>query len=247
MIRSVLLSRTVALWRPLLCLEMSRTVSTMECMRNLSLLDRILAQGAKQASLQFQPTAAGKQALPEAAHRLQAADLELTDVQRQHSGALMRVNHVGEICAQALYSAQSLVTQDPALRRHFLQAAQEEDAHLKWTASRLAALGTHASHLNPLWAAGAFGLGLLAGKVSDSVSLGFVVETERQVEEHLASHLKILPEQDQCSRAVVSAMQGDEIAHAEQAQALGAQPLPAPVRFAMKLAAKVMTTVAYRL
>jgi Ubiquinone biosynthesis protein COQ7 len=157
----------------------------------------------------------------------------------------MRVNHVGEICAQALYQGQALATRDPALRAHFLRASQEEGDHLAWCAQRLHELDSRPSLLNPLWYAGALGLGALAGRVAgDKVSLGFVVETENQVEQHLASHLQRLPLADAASRAVVEQMQVDEAAHALAAQKLGATPLPAPVRWAMRAAAKVMTTTA---
>ncbi|MDE2275326.1 MAG: 2-polyprenyl-3-methyl-6-methoxy-1,4-benzoquinone monooxygenase [Burkholderiales bacterium] len=165
---------------------------------------------------------------------------------RHRSGALMRVNHVGEICAQALYQAQALTARTPALRQQMLQAAREETDHLAWTQQRLAELGSHASWLNPLWYAGAFGIGLVAGRLGDAVSLGFVVETERQVEQHLAGHLDRLPAGDARSRAIVEVMQHDERRHADAAAAVGAAALPAPVRWAMRGAARVMTTVAHR-
>lgn len=163
------------------------------------------------------------------------------------SGALMRVNHVGEICAQALYQAQALFSRDAALREHFEHAAREELDHLAWTAERVAQLGTHTSRLAPLWWGGAFAWGTLAGLAGDKWSLGFVVETERQVEAHLASHLDRLPEADRASRAIVEQMKRDEAAHAEAALAAGALPLPTPVQGLMRAAAKVMTTVAHRI
>lgn len=166
---------------------------------------------------------------------------------RKLSGALMRVNHVGEVCAQALYTAQASVTADPALRRDLLEAAREETDHLAWTQERLNALGARASLLNPLWYAGAFAIGLVAAKVSDRVSLGFVVETERQVAHHLKGHLGRLPAADLASRAVVVRMQADEERHAAHALAAGALPLPPPARLAMRAAAKVMTTTAHYL
>jgi ubiquinone biosynthesis monooxygenase Coq7 len=179
---------------------------------------------------------------PRAASKPAAA---LADAERQLSAQLMRVNHVGEICAQALYQGQALAARDPALRAHFLRAAQEESDHLAWCAQRLQELDSRPSLLNPLWYAGAFGLGALAGRVAgDKVSLGFVVETENQVEQHLAAHLQLLPQADTESRAVVEQMQADEVAHALAAQKRGATPLPAPVRWAMRAAAKVMTTTA---
>jgi len=171
----------------------------------------------------------------------------LDEAARRHSAGLMRVNHVGEICAQALYQSQALACTQPALRAEFERAAQEEGDHLAWTAGRLQELGAQPSVLNPFWYAGAFAFGFLAGKVGDRVSLGFVVETERQVEQHLASHLDSLPEADLRSRAIVAQMREDEVRHGEAALALGAMDLPAPVRGAMRLAAKVMTTTAYRI
>jgi len=169
----------------------------------------------------------------------------LDDVQRRHAGGLMRVNHVGEVCAQALYQAQALSTRDPALKRHFESAARDETDHLAWTEARLHELGTSPSLLNPLWYAGAFGIGLLAGRVGDAVSLGFVVETERQVEHHLEGHLSALPGDDTRSQAIVRQMKDDEARHAASAQQAGAVELPLPVRWAMRGAAKVMTTTAY--
>lgn len=171
----------------------------------------------------------------------------LTDGERALSGALMRVNHVGEVCAQALYSAQALSTRDEALRRQFEQAAREETDHLAWTEERLRQLGDRQSLLNPLWYAGAFAIGLIAGRAGDSRSLGFLVETERQVERHLEGHLDRLPAADSASRAIVDQMRADEARHADDAQSAGAAALPAPVRWAMRAAAKVMTTTAHRL
>jgi len=170
---------------------------------------------------------------------------QLEGAERRLSGALMRVNHVGEVCAQALYSAQALTTTNPALRRQFEHAAREETDHLVWTAQRLRELGTRPSALNPLWYAGAFGIGLLAGRAGDAVSLGFVVETERQVERHLESHLDRLPSGDVASRAIVSQMKDDESSHALAAERAGAATLPLPIRWAMRAAAKVMTTTAH--
>jgi ubiquinone biosynthesis monooxygenase Coq7 len=172
---------------------------------------------------------------------------ELSDAERKKAAGLMRVNHVGEVCAQALYTAQALATRNKTLRAHFTQACAEETDHLAWTAQRLEALGSRPSLLNPLWYAGAFGLGLLAGRMGDTLSLGFVVETERQVGEHLKSHLALLPEGDHESRAIVSQMRIDEIRHADEAVAAGAAELPPPVKEMMRMAAKVMTTVAERI
>jgi ubiquinone biosynthesis monooxygenase Coq7 len=172
---------------------------------------------------------------------------ELNEQERRQSAALMRVNHVGEICAQALYTAQALTTPNPALREQFTQACHEETDHLAWTAERLAELGERPSLLNPFWYAGAFGLGLLAGRLGNAVSLGFVVETETQVGAHLQSHMEKLPAGDHASRAIVAQMHDDEIRHADNARAAGAMELPAPVKEMMRSAAKVMTTVAARI
>lgn len=176
------------------------------------------------------------------------AAVTLTDAERKEAGALMRVNHVGEVCAQALYASQSLATRDPVLKAHFQRASAEETDHLAWTEARLADLGARPSLLNPLWYVGAFGLGYLAGKIGgDKLSLGFVVETERQVEAHLQEHMHRLPLADLASRAVVDQMKQDEAEHAADAQKAGALPLPPPITKAMQLAAKVMTTVAHRI
>lgn len=169
---------------------------------------------------------------------------ELSDAEKRLAAGLMRVNHVGEVCAQALYTAQALATPNQALRDHFTKACDEETDHLAWTAQRLEELGSRPSLLNPLWYAGAFGLGLLAGRMGDRLSLGFVVETERQVGAHLESHLTKLPEGDHASRAIVAQMKTDELEHAAEAQAAGAVELPAPVKEMMRAAAKVMTSVA---
>lgn len=175
------------------------------------------------------------------------ADLELNEAERRQSGALMRINHVGEVCAQALYTGQALACQSPALRAQLAEASREETDHLAWTQQRLQDLNDRPSWLNPLWYAGAFAIGFAAGKLGgDKVSLGFVVETERQVEAHLQSHMDLLPASDLASRAIVSAMKTDEIAHAKMAQQAGAVELPAPVKTLMQAAAKVMTTVAHR-
>jgi ubiquinone biosynthesis monooxygenase Coq7 len=173
--------------------------------------------------------------------------LALSDAERAESGALMRVNHVGEVCAQALYAAQALATRNPHLREQFVHASAEETDHLAWTEARLKDLGARPSLLNPLWYAGAFAIGYAAGKLGgDGVSLGFVVETERQVGAHLGEHLERLPAADLASRAVVTQMQADEAQHAAEAQKAGAVALPKPLSEAMRLAAKVMTSVAHR-
>ena len=170
----------------------------------------------------------------------------MSDQERAHVCGLMRVNHVGEICAQALYQGQALTSRDPALREALRGAADEETEHLAWTEQRIAELGGRKSLLNPLWYVGALSMGLIAGKFGDKWNLGFLAETERQVEAHLDSHLQELPEQDMRSREIVDQMRIDEIGHADTAIHLGAAELPAPVKAGMKLAAKVMTGTAYR-
>ena len=172
----------------------------------------------------------------------------LSEAERREAAALMRVNHVGEVCAQALYTAQALATRDAALRQHLLAASAEETDHLAWTEERLRELGDRTSLLNPLWYAGAFAIGFAAGKLGgDKVSLGFVVETERQVEAHLQSHMERLPAADEASRAIVAQMKADEMRHADEALSAGGVDLPAPIKGAMRLAAQVMTTVAHRI
>ena len=172
----------------------------------------------------------------------------LTPVQRREAAKLMRVNHVGEVCAQALYTAQAHATRNPHLRRHFECAGAEETDHLAWSHQRLTELGGRTSRLNLFWYAGALSVGFVAGKLGgDRLSLGFVVETEHQVEAHLAGHLARLPAEDRVTRAVIEQMQSDEARHAQDAQHAGAHPLPRPLAVLMKLAARVMTTLAYRI
>ncbi len=191
-------------------------------------------------------------ATPTAPDGLAAA--ALSDEEKRLSGALMRVNHVGEICAQALYTSQALAARlgrgDPVQREqlahHLEVAGQDETDHLAWCKQRLNELGDRTSLLNPLWYAGAFGIGLTAGLINKAVSLGFVIETERQVEAHLDSHMDRLPPGDQASRAIVQQMKDDEVRHAHDARDKGGMNLPAPVTRLMKAAAKVMTTVAHR-
>ncbi|MCY7305507.1 MAG: 2-polyprenyl-3-methyl-6-methoxy-1,4-benzoquinone monooxygenase [Rhodoferax sp.] len=171
----------------------------------------------------------------------------LDAAEKAEAGALMRVNHVGEICAQALYASQALATRNPVLRAHFERASAEEADHLAWTRQRLDELGARPSLLNPLWYAGAFGLGLLAGRLGDRIGVGFVVETEKQVEAHLQGHMDALPTGDHASRAIVAQMQAEEAQHASEARHAGAIELPGPVQELMRAAAKVMTTVAHRI
>ncbi|HEX7637343.1 MAG TPA: 2-polyprenyl-3-methyl-6-methoxy-1,4-benzoquinone monooxygenase [Burkholderiaceae bacterium] len=212
----------------------------------MSLVDRWLC-GAEAALRTLSGGARADRPAPAAPPDPDGADRPLSPEDKRLSGALMRVNHVGEVCAQALYQAQALATRDPALRERMRGAAQEEIDHLAWTEARLAELGDRPSLLNPLWYGGAFLIGLAAGRLGDRVSLGFVVETERQVERHLAGHLARLPAGDAASRAIVEQMKRDEAAHADAALAAGGIELPAPVRAAMRAAAKVMTTTAHRL
>lgn len=169
----------------------------------------------------------------------------LSPEQRLHSAGLMRVNHVGEVCAQALYEAQGRYAKNNTLKQQFAESAHEEEDHLAWTAQRLRELDSRPSLLNPLWYSGAYAIGTLAAHLGDAYSLGFVVETEKQVEAHLDSHLDKLPPEDEKSRAIVNQMKEDEIAHGAAAQALGAAQLPGPVQAVMRGAAKVMTTAAY--
>lgn len=176
-----------------------------------------------------------------------ADDPVLSDAESRHAAGLMRVNHVGEICAQALYRGQALLCRDEGIRRVLLQAAEEEVDHLAWCRQRLDELRSRPSLLNPLWYAGSFGLGLAASRAGIPYNLGFMAETERQVEEHLDGHLSALPDQDRRSRRIVTQMRDDEIGHRTTAEDHGAAPLPAPVRGAMRLMSKLMTTTAYRI
>jgi ubiquinone biosynthesis monooxygenase Coq7 len=208
----------------------------------MSLNALILAADSALRTLWAEPRAS--RPTPQAA----TAELVMTDAERREAAALMRVNHVGEVCAQALYTGQALACNDSTLRAKLAEASREETDHLAWTAQRLHELNDRPSLLNPLWYAGAFAIGYAAGKLGgDRVSLGFVVETERQVEAHLQSHMDKLPAADSASRAIVAQMKADEIAHAQMAQKSGAVELPGPVKALMKTAAKVMTTVAHRI
>lgn len=174
-----------------------------------------------------------------------AAPNEMTLPERAHAAALMRVNHVGEICAQALYQAQKIATRSPRLKDAFEHAAREEEDHLAWTAARLRELDSRPSLLNPLWYTGALAIGFAAGCLGDKVSLGFMAETERQVERHLDGHLQTLPEADRHSRAIVEQMRDDEQMHGQSATDAGGVELPMPVRAMMRAASKVMTQTAY--
>ncbi|MDP2432325.1 MAG: 2-polyprenyl-3-methyl-6-methoxy-1,4-benzoquinone monooxygenase [Pseudomonadota bacterium] len=173
-------------------------------------------------------------------------DVELSEADKHHAAGLMRINHSGEVCAQALYAGQALTARNPEAQRALLEAADEETEHLAWCEKRLDELGSHKSFLNPLWYAGSFSLGALVGALGDKWNLGFLAETERQVEGHLDSHLGSLPERDAKSRAIVEQMKIDEAKHAETAIAHGGAPLPAPVRGAMQATSKILTHIAYR-
>lgn len=188
-------------------------------------------------------TAASRRPYPDAG----LAEAGMSDADKRHAAGLMRINHSGEVCAQALYQGQSLTARNPEAAKALIEASDEETEHLAWCERRLGELGSHKSLLNPFWYAGSFGLGVLAGALGDKWNLGFLAETERQVEGHLDSHLSLLPEQDAKSRAIVEQMKTDEIKHAETALAHGGAELPLPVKLAMKLTSKVLTKAAYYL
>ncbi|TBR36844.1 MULTISPECIES: 2-polyprenyl-3-methyl-6-methoxy-1,4-benzoquinone monooxygenase [Dyella] len=210
--------------------------------RSLSPLDRLLA-GVERAL----ETVAGA---PEAARpspALAVEEAELDDAERRHAAGLMRINHTGEVCAQALYDGQAALARSEENRQHLQHAAAEETDHLAWCADRLKELDSRPSLLNPLWYAGSYAIGALAALAGDPVSLGFVVETENQVEAHLAEHMDTLPPQDDRSRAVLQQMQDDEIRHAHNARERGGIDLPFPIPSVMHLTSKLMKTVAYRI
>jgi ubiquinone biosynthesis monooxygenase Coq7 len=175
------------------------------------------------------------------------ANAALDSDQRKHAAGLMRVNHVGEVCAQALYQSQKLVARDSQIKEMLDHSGQEELDHLAWCETRLKELGSHTSYLNPVWYAGSFAIGLVAGLAGDKWSLGFVAETEKQVENHLVSHLKKLPEDDHRSRAIVDQMRLDEIEHGQAALHAGGVTLPEPIQKVMQAMSKVMTTTAYKI
>lgn len=210
--------------------------------RHLDLLDQLLAT-ADRALRTVASTPMATRPYPAPAPGRE--DAELTAEQRAEAAALMRVNHVGEVCAQALYEAQALGTPDARLREAFAEAAREETDHLAWTGQRIAELGGRTSLLNPLWYGGAFAIGLLAARMGDRMSLGFMAETEKQVERHLQGHLDRLPVSDEASRAVVEQMRVDEVRHGQTATMLGGVELPLPARLAMRVAARVMTATAH--
>ena len=213
----------------------------MQTLRHLTPLDRLLA--GTQNALE---TVLGQPAAERPNPGLPQPDMVLDDVARRHAAGLMRINHVGEVCAQALYVGQATVARDPATRARLLHAAQEETDHLAWCADRLTELSSRPSLLNPLWYGGSFAIGALAGLRGDGWNLGFVVETERQVEAHLDEHLETLPAEDLRSRAILAQMKADEARHADEAEAAGARKLPFPIPGVMSMASQIMKTVAYR-
>jgi ubiquinone biosynthesis monooxygenase Coq7 len=214
-------------------------------------LDTFISAADRALRALLAPPSAGRpvppSATPASARDTQKADAALSPDDRRESAALMRVNHAGEVAAQALYHAQALFARNPEVREFMLHAAREETDHLAWCETRLKELGARPSALNPLWYAGSFGIGALAALLGDRASLGFVAETERQVEGHLKSHLDRLPAEDKRSRAIVEAMCHDEIGHGQQAQSAGAAPMPKPVRELMRRTASVMTHTSYRI
>ena len=210
--------------------------------RHLTLADRVLIEAQRGLdSILGRPAAQRPNPAGDDAEIILDAD------ERRHAAGLMRINHVGEICAQALYSGQAAVARDEATRADLLAAAAEETDHLAWCAERLDELGSRPSLLNPVWYAGSYAIGVLAGLRGDGWNLGFVVETERQVEAHLAEHLQTLPEADLRSRAILQQMKADEARHADNAEQAGARVLPQPVPSLMAAASKLMKTVAYRI
>ncbi len=210
--------------------------------RTLTPLDRLLA-GCERALEAIAGSPAAQRPSPAAG----IAERDMDDAERRHAAGLMRINHTGEVCAQALYFGQAALARSADNRNHLLHAAAEETDHLAWCAQRLQQLDSRPSLLNPLWYAGSYAIGAAAALAGDALSLGFVVETEHQVEAHLAEHLEKLPAQDERSRAVLARMQADEIRHAQAAQQRGGIALPFPLPQLMQLSSLVMKTVAYRI
>ncbi|MCX7556199.1 2-polyprenyl-3-methyl-6-methoxy-1,4-benzoquinone monooxygenase [Xanthomonadaceae bacterium JHOS43] len=215
----------------------------MSLTRHYSPLDRVLMRLDHALASSVAGIAAAQR--PNPASELEEAEMDVS--QRRHAAGLMRINHTGEVCAQALYVGQAAVARDPATRTHLEHAAQEEADHLAWCHERLIELGARPSLFNPFWYAASYTLGAVAGWRGDGWNLGFVVETERQVEAHLDEHLETLPPQDARSRAILALMKDDEVRHADNAQAAGARVLPEPIPSAMRLMSRVMKTVAYRI
>lgn len=213
----------------------------MHTTRRLSRIDRVLDDA--QRALE---TVLGSPAAMRPNPAADRPDVVLEESERRHAAGLMRVNHVGEVCAQALYCGQAAVARDPSTRAHLLEAAQEETDHLAWCADRLVELDDRPSLLNPLWYGSSFAIGVLAGLRGDGWNLGFVVETERQVEAHIDENLASLPAADSRSRAILEVMKEDEARHADNAEAAGARILPPPVPSIMSAASRVMKAIAYR-
>jgi ubiquinone biosynthesis monooxygenase Coq7 len=209
--------------------------------RTLTPLDRLLA-GCERALEAIAGSPQAQRPSPAAS----VGEAELDDAERRHAAGLMRINHTGEVCAQALYLGQAALARNADNREHLLHAAAEETDHLAWCTQRLQQLDSRPSLLNPLWYLGSYAIGAAAALAGDPVSLGFVVETERQVEAHLAEHLEKLPTQDERSRAVLTQMQADEIRHAQAAQQRGGVELPFPLPQLMHFSSTIMKTVAYR-
>jgi ubiquinone biosynthesis monooxygenase Coq7 len=209
--------------------------------RQYSAADRLLMRLHRGVSLLAPATPSGRSnpATPQ-------PEQQLDEAERRHAAGLMRVNHAGEIAAQALYQGQALTARNPEVREHLLKAAAEEQDHLRWCEERLAELGAAPSKLKPLWYAGSFAIGAAAGLAGDKWSLGFVAETEKQVSEHLGEHLQKLPAHDEKSRSIVKTMRADETRHGEEAEQAGGGQLPRVVRELMKRAARVMKFGAYR-
>lgn len=205
-------------------------------------MDQMITRFDQALRTVFAP-ARGERGMPGA----NVADDSLTEAERGAVAALMRVNHCGEVCAQALYQGQAVWAVDPVVRDELARASREETDHLAWTERRIAELGGRKSLLNPLWYAGSFAIGMVAGRLGDRWSLGFLAETEHQVEAHLSRHLDRLPESDHRSRALLEQMKADEARHTDTATGLGAHELPGPVKSLMRLTAKVMTTVSHAL
>ncbi|MEN1728052.1 MAG: 2-polyprenyl-3-methyl-6-methoxy-1,4-benzoquinone monooxygenase [Pseudomonadota bacterium] len=211
-------------------------------MRHPSLIDEWIGHADQALRVALGPAPTGTQPSPAG----DTPDHELDEKERRHAGGLMRINHTGEVCAQALYAGQAATAKSDHVRKEMAEAAREEEGHLAWCAERLDELGDRPSFLNPLWYAGSFSIGAFAGIMGDKWSLGFVEATERQVEAHLDDHLDSLPAMDQRSRAIVTQMKEDEARHADMAVEQGARTLPAPVQGIMAATAGLMKLITYR-
>ncbi|MFW5926704.1 MAG: 2-polyprenyl-3-methyl-6-methoxy-1,4-benzoquinone monooxygenase [Wenzhouxiangella sp.] len=212
-------------------------------MRNPSMIDRFLTHADQALRVAAGPPPSGTEPSPAG----DIAENAMNEDERRHAAGLMRVNHTGEVCAQALYAGQAATARSDRVRTEMAEAAREEEDHLAWCAERLEELASRPSLLNPLWYAGSFSIGAAAGLAGDQWSLGFVEATERQVESHLEGHIGRLPAGDERSRAIVRRMKEDEARHADMAAEQGARTLPAPIQAAMAVTAGLMKTVAYRI